>query len=187
MVGAVPQQSGEASGAQGRSLRLWGPFSGLGLAVAVAAGAADQATKVWLLSGFDLARRGYVHVLPLIDFVLTWNTGISYGLLQQPGTVGQWALLAFKIAAVIFLWLWLSRASSRLTAAALGLIIGGAVGNAIDRLHWPGVLDFVLFHIETAGFTFRWYVFNLADVAIVAGVIGLLYESLLRGGAVKAP
>ena len=70
---------------------------------------------------------------------------------------------------------------------ALGLIIGGAIGNAIDRLHWPGVMDFVLFHIETPGFTFRWYVFNLADAAIVAGVVGLLYESLLGGGAAKAP
>jgi signal peptidase II len=69
---------------------------------------------------------------------------------------------------------------------ALGLIIGGAIGNAIDRLHWPGVMDFVLFHIETAAFEFRWYVFNFADVAIVAGVLALLYESLL-GGAAKAP
>ena len=79
------------------------------------------------------------------------------------------------------------RAPSRLTAVALGMIIGGAVGNAVDRLHWPGVMDFVLFHVETAGFSFRWYVFNLADTAIVAGVIGLLYESLALGDAVKAP
>ena len=77
--------------------------------------------------------------------------------------LGDWALLAFKVAAVVFLWVWLARASSRLTALALGLIIGGAVGNAIDRLHWPGVMDFVLFHIETATWSFRWYVFNLAD------------------------
>jgi signal peptidase II len=76
---------------------------------------------------------------------------------------------------------------SRLTALALGLIIGGAVGNAVDRLHWPGVMDFVLLHVETASWRFRWYVFNLADVAIVAGVVGLLYESLRGGGAAKAP
>jgi signal peptidase II len=69
----------------------------------------------------------------------------------------------------------------------LGLLIGGALGNAIDRLHWPGVLDFVLLHVETASWSFRWYVFNLADVAIVAGVLGLLYESLRGGSAVKAP
>ncbi len=88
---------------------------------------------------------------------------------------------------MVFLWIWLARASSRLTAVALGLIIGGAVGNAIDRLHWPGVMDFVLFHVETATFSFRWYVFNLADVAIVAGVVGLLYEFAATGGAAKAP
>ena len=70
---------------------------------------------------------------------------------------------------------------------ALGLIIGGAVGNAIDRLHWPGVMDFVLFHVETAGFIFRWYVFNLADVAIVAGVAALLYNSFWVGSPQKRP
>ena len=88
---------------------------------------------------------------------------------------------------MVLLWIWLARASSRLTAVALGLIIGGAVGNAIDRLHWPGVMDFVLFHVETANWSFRWYVFNLADLAIVAGVVGLLYDSLRVGIAAKAP
>jgi signal peptidase II len=166
---------------------LWGRLSAFGLAIAVFAFLADQAAKFWLLDDFDLARRGSVAVTRFFDLVLTWNTGISYGLLQQEGTVGTWALFAFRLAAVIFLWVWLSRAPSRLSAAALGLIIGGAVGNGIDRLHWPGVMDFVLFHIETAGFSFRWYVFNLADVAIVAGVVGLLYESLLGWGAAKAP
>ena len=63
--------------------------------------------------------------------------------------------------------------------AGLGLIIGGAIGNAIDRLPTAAVADFVLFHVTTASFSFNWYVFNLADVAIVAGVIGLLYETLL--------
>lgn len=166
---------------------LWGRLSALGLGIAAITCIADQAAKFWLLDDFDIARRGSVAVAPYFDLVLTWNTGISYGLFPQQGLVGAWALLGFKVAAVIFLWVWLTRAPSRLTAAALGLIIGGAVGNALDRLHWPGVLDFVLFHVETAGFSFRWYVFNLADAAIVAGVVGLLYESLLGGGAAKAP
>lgn len=166
---------------------LWGRLSAFGLAFAAVTCLVDQAAKFWLLDSFDLANRGTVPVTRFIDLVLTWNTGISYGLLQQQGAAGTWALFAFRLAAVVFLWVWLTRAPSRLTAAALGLIIGGAVGNGIDRLHWPGVMDFVLFHIETAGFSFRWYVFNLADVAIVAGVVGLLYESLLFGGAVKAP
>jgi signal peptidase II len=175
-----------ATGTRGRG-SAWGPLSGLGLAVAVLACALDQATKFWLLDVFDLAGRGSIKVAPFTDFVLTWNTGISYGLFPQQGALGQWALLAFKVAAVIFLWVWLARSASRLTAAALGLIIGGALGNAVDRLHWPGVLDFVLWHVESAGFRLHWYVFNLADVAIVAGVIGLLYEAVRGDRAAKAP
>jgi len=166
---------------------LWGRLSAFGLAVAALTCVADQASKFWLLDDFDLANRGAVAVTPYVDLVLTWNTGISYGLFPQQGPLGAWTLLAFKVAVVIFLWVWLARSPSRLTALALGLIIGGAVGNAIDRVHWPGVMDFVLFHVETTGFSFRWYVFNLADVAIVAGVIGLLYESLWGGSAAKAP
>ena len=165
----------------------WGAQSLLGLAVAAATGLADQGSKFWLLYDFDLSDRFRVAVTPFVDFVLTWNTGISYGLFPQRGLFGAWALLAFKMAAVVALWAWLSRASSRLTAVALGLIIGGAIGNAIDRLHWPGVMDFVLFHVETANWNFRWYVFNLADVAIVAGVAALLYDSFLVGTPQKRP
>ena len=166
---------------------LWGRSSAFGLAIAAATCLVDQAAKFWLVDVFHLAGRGSVPALRFIDLVLTWNTGISYGLFQQQGMAAAGALFAVRLAAVIFLWVWLTRAPSRLSAAALGLIIGGAVGNGLDRLHWPGVMDFVLFHIDTAGFSFRWYVFNFADVAIVAGVVGLLYESLLGGGAAKAP
>jgi signal peptidase II len=166
---------------------LWGSLSAFGLFVAAAACLVDQLAKFWLLLVLHLNSHVPIAVTPFIELVLTWNTGISYGLFPQTGPIGPWALLAFKVVAVAFLWVWLARASSRLTALALGLIIGGALGNAIDRLHWPGVMDFVLLHLETARFSFRWYVFNLADVAIVAGVIGLLYESLRPGGAAKAP
>ena len=166
---------------------LTGPFTRIGLIAAAIACALDQASKIYLLSVYDLAARGVVRVLPFIDFVLTRNKGISYGLFQQEGPLGQWVLLIFKLLAVAVLWLWLSRASSRLTAFSLGLIIGGAIGNAIDRLAYGWVADFVLFHVSTANWRFNWYVFNLADVAIVAGVLGLLYESLLGGRAVKAP
>ncbi len=165
----------------------WGPLSALGLAVAAATGVVDQAAKLWLANVFDLGSRGQVALAPWLDFVLTWNTGISYGLFPQESALGQWALLAFKALVVVLLWVWLARTRSGLAATALGLIIGGAVGNAIDRLHWPGVMDFVLFHVETSGFSFRWYVFNLADVAIVAGVVGLLYDSSRTGNAAKAP
>ena len=166
---------------------LYGPLTWLGVAVAVLTAVLDQATKLWLLFGYDLASRGTVRLAPFVDLVLVWNTGISYGLFPQAGPLGQWALLGVKTVAVLLLWIWLARAGSRLTALALGLIIGGAVGNAIDRVAYGAVADFVLFHVTTAGWSFRWYVFNLADVGIVAGVIGLLYDSLLGTDAAKAP
>lgn len=164
----------------------WGPLTSFGLIVAGITCALDQVVKFWLLSALHPGGEQIV-VTPFLEFVLTWNTGISYGLFPQTGPIGPWALFAFKIVAVAFLWVWLARVSQRLTALSLGLVIGGAVGNAIDRLHWPGVLDFVFLHLDTASFNFRWYVFNLADVAICAGVAGLLYESLRRGDAAKVP
>jgi len=177
----------EAAPAEAERSYVWGRLSAFGLFVAAATCLADQALKFWLLLGLHLNSHIPIPMTPFAELALTWNTGISYGLFPQNGPIGPWALLAFKIVAVAFLWIWLSRVRSPLTALALGLIIGGAVGNAIDRLHWPGVMDFVLLHIETARWSFRWYVFNLADVAIVAGVIGLLYESLRQGDAAKAP
>src|ERR1700731_2749326 len=165
----------------------WGAQSLLGLAVAAATGLADQGSKFWLLSDFDLSERFRVAVTPFVDFVLTWNTGISYGLFPQEGPLGQWALLALKAIAAVLLWIWLARATSRLTAVALGLIIGGAVGNAIDRVAYGAVADFVLLHATTETFDFKWYVFNIADVAIVVGVAVLLYETLVGTGAAKAP
>jgi signal peptidase II len=166
---------------------LWGPLTPFALVIALLAAAVDQAVKLYLLFVVDLGARGSVTLTPFLDLVLTWNTGISYGLFPQKGPLGQWALLALKAIAVILLWIWLSRTSSRLTAASLGLIIGGAIGNAIDRFTYGAVADFVLFHLTTASFSFKWYVFNLADVAIVAGVVGLLYETLIDRGAAKAP
>src|SRR3981081_3058139 len=166
---------------------LWGPLTRFALAVALVAAALAQAAKPCLLFVCDLGARGIVTLTPFLDLVLTWNTGISYGLFRQEGPLGQWALLALKAIAVVLLWIWLSRASSRLTALSLGLIIGGAIGNAIDRFAYGAVADFVLFHVSTARFSFNWYVFNLADVAIVAGVIGLLYETLTGTSAAKAP
>lgn len=166
---------------------LCGPLTRDGLLVAVLTALADQALKLWVLFGIDLGGRGSIRLTPFLDLVLVWNRGISYGWFQQSGPAGQWALLAVKAVAVALLWIWLSRAQSRLTAIALGLIIGGAIGNAIDRIAYGAVVDFVLFHITTASWTFNWYVFNLADAAIVAGVTALLYGSFFADDAAKAP
>ena len=134
---------------------FYGPLTRLGLIAAVIAGAADQASKLWLLFWFDLANRGIVHLTPFLDLVLTWNTGISYGLFPQDSDFGRYVLLALKLAAVVLLWIWLARAESRLTALALGLIIGGAIGNAIDRMAYGAVVDFVLFHIHDTDVQFH--------------------------------
>jgi signal peptidase II len=166
---------------------LYGPLTRFGVLVAILVAAADQAVKLWLLRVFHLGDKAPVRLGPFFDLVLAWNTGISFSLFPQVGPFGQWALVGVKTVAVLLLWVWLARAGSRLTALALGLIIGGAVGNAVDRIAYGAVADFVFFHVTTAGWSFRWYVFNLADVAIVAGVIGLLYDSILGTDAAKAP
>jgi signal peptidase II len=166
---------------------LLGPLSALGLGIAVVSIALDQAVKLWLLYGLDLPARAPLRLLPVLDLVVVWNTGISYGLFPQSGPVGQWALLGVKVAAVMLLWVWLARVDRRWTALALGLIIGGAIGNAIDRVSFGAVFDFVLLHLDTAAGRWNWYVFNVADVAIVVGVAVLLVETFAAPDAVKAP
>jgi signal peptidase II len=165
----------------------WGPWSRFGLVVAAASAAIDQALKLWLIFVADLPARGIIRLTPFLDLVLIWNKGISYGLFQQQGPFGQWALLALKAVAVVLLWIWMARSTSRLTVLSLGLIIGGALGNAIDRVAYGAVADFILFHVTIGTFSFQWYVFNLADTAIVAGVIGLLYGSFWGERAAKVP
>ena len=164
---------------------LWGPHTRDGITAALLIGMLDQASKLWLYYAYDLAAKSPVKVLPVLDLVLTWNKGISYGLFQQDSAFGQWALFGVKVAATVFLWAWLSQATTRLTALSLGLIIGGALGNAVDRLAHGAVMDFV--HLHTPAYGFNWYVFNLSDTAIVAGVALLLYESLTGDRAAKAP
>ena len=163
------------------------PLLRSGLIAAAGALIADQASKLWLLYVFDIGRRGMVQVTPFFDLVLAWNTGISYGWLQDMGTTGQTLLLAGKALAVVLLAVWMARSQTRLAVIALGLIIGGAIGNAIDRIAYGAVVDFALFHIAIAGKTYSWYVFNLADAAIVAGVAALLYDSLSAPTAAKTP
>jgi signal peptidase II len=159
----------------------------LGLTTAVIVLALDQALKLWLLFVYELGSRGIVRLTPFLDLVLVWNRGISYGMFQQDGAMGQWLLLALTTLAVAALLVWLTRAESRVLVVSLGLIVGGAIGNAIDRLAYGAVADFVLLHLSTTSFSFQWYVFNLADAAIVAGVAGLLYDAFVGRRAAKQP
>jgi signal peptidase II len=149
--------------------------------------ALDQASKLWLLEIFDIAHKGAVSVTPFFDLVLAMNPGISFGWFQNDGTVAQIVLLTIKAVAVIVLAIWMARSRTWLATLALGLIIGGAIGNAIDRFAYGAVVDFALFHLQIGGNRWEWYVFNLADVAIVAGVAALLYDSFVGGPAAKAP
>lgn len=158
-----------------------------GVIAAVAALIADQAIKLWLLFVLDIGRLGAVRITPFFDLVLAWNTGISYGWFQNDSPTGAAILLAIKAVAVVLLAIWMARSHTRMATIGLGLIIGGAIGNAIDRFAYGAVVDFALFHVQIGGKTFSWYVFNLADVAIVAGVIALLYDSFFGAPAAKAP
>ncbi|WP_035638978.1 signal peptidase II, partial [Bradyrhizobium sp. ORS 375] len=121
------------------------------------------------------------------DLVLAWNIGISFGWLQNDSPLAQYGLMAVKAVAVVALAIWMARSETKLATTALGLIIGGAIGNGIDRLAYGAVVDFALFHIEIGGTVYNWYIFNMADVAIVAGVAGLLYDSFFGAHAAKAP
>jgi signal peptidase II len=158
-----------------------------GAIAAIATLILDQASKLWLLFVFDIASKGRVAVTPFFDLVLAWNVGISFGWFQNDSLLAQAVLTAIKAVAVIVLAVWMARSRSLLATLALGLIIGGAIGNAIDRVAYGAVVDFALFHVQIMGNTYTWYVFNLADVAIVAGVAGLLYDSFLGVPAAKAP
>jgi signal peptidase II len=145
----------------------------LGFLVAVVTLAADQGHKIWMLDVFDIAARQPVALTPFLDLVMAWNPGISYSLLSAGTPQGRLALLVLSLAATLLLSVWLWRAPNRITTVGLGLIVGGALGNAYDRFAYGAVADF--FHFHVGGF--HWYIFNIADVAIVAGVGLLLYES----------
>jgi signal peptidase II len=165
---------------------LWGPLSAVGIWWAVVTLVIDQAYKWWMLGVYRIQDRGPVRVVPFLDLVYLNNKGISYGLLPLDSPLGQWLLAGFAVLAVLAMAVWLARhARTALMAASLGLIMGGALGNGIDRLVLGGVADFIQVH----AFGYYWYVFNIADAAIVAGVCGLLYDSfgVSRNGAAKPP
>ena len=149
------------------------PLTGLGLLAGLLALAADQASKAWILYGLDLPALGRVQLLPVLNLTMVWNRGITFGLLNGAGAWSYLVLAALALAVVAALYLWLRRAESRVTAIALGAIGGGAIGNVIDRLRLGAVVDFIDTHIGD----WHWYVFNVADAAIVCGVAALIIES----------
>lgn len=151
--------------------RFWGPLSRLGLIIASWVFALDQLTKFWVLRIINLDERPPLQLTPFADLAMAWNKGVSYGLLT---THAQGILVVMSLFISAVLWIWLARATLPLAAVSLGLIIGGALGNALDRLLHGAVADFVHLHWGT----WSWYIFNVADIAIVAGVVLLVYDGL---------
>ena len=110
---------------------------------------------------------------------MVWNPGVSYGLFEQDTAAGRWVLVAFNLVACAGLWFWLARQGRGWDAFAIGLVIGGALGNALDRAIYGAVADFFSLH----AFGYYWYVFNVADVAIVLGVGMMLLDALRPAGS----
>jgi len=159
------------SEADQRRLRL------TGLAVAALTFIADQASKFALLhgAGFIGMKPGEsVPVLPFFELVMVWNPGISYGLFPAGGTLGTLMLVAMILAVVGFLGWWLWKAGSMAVAIGCGLVIGGGLGNLLDRLLYGAVADFFHFY----AFGYHWYVFNIADVAVTLGAVAFIYDVL---------
>ena len=154
--------------------RAWGPLAPLTLGLAIIVFGIDQLHKYWMLDVYGIIEKAPVHITSFFDLVMVWNKGVSYGLFT---THTQEWLIALTLAIAVLLWVWACGAKRAIAAAAIGMVIGGALGNAFDRLVRGAVADFFLFYYQQ----FSWYVFNIADIAIVAGVALLMYESLFLG------
>ena len=136
--------------------------------------AADQLSKWWILESFNLPQKGSVELLPFLNLTMVWNKGISMGLMTADGDLGRWLLVAVTSIVTIALVVWLVRCNDKWLSLALGGLIGGAVGNIIDRIVHGAVADFIHLH----AFNWSFYVFNVADAMISLGVIILLLDGL---------
>jgi lipoprotein signal peptidase len=152
----------------------------LGLPIALAVLAADQASKWFVLEALRLPEVRHIPLLAAgpfgFDLTMVWNRGVTFGLLagEAPWHAPALAVAALLIAGLLLRWM--SRAENRVTAAALGAVIGGAVGNVIDRFRFGAVADF----FDAHAWGWHWYVFNIADAAIVCGVVALVGDALFR-------
>ncbi|OYD84973.1 signal peptidase II [Azospirillum brasilense] len=151
------------------------PSAGLRLAGAIGAAilVVDQLTK-WVALEQLLEPPRLIEVTPFLNFVLGFNTGVSFGLLENDSAHGPWLLSGAALLVVAVLVVWAARSDSRAEAASFGAIAGGAVGNVIDRLRQGAVTDFIDLH----AFGWHWPTFNVADIGITGGVGLLLLSGL---------
>lgn len=134
----------------------------------------DQLSKYWILFDFHLPEKGSVAICPGLNFTMVWNHAITFGMFGGAGSAGRVIFSTISLIIVAGLLTWMARTSRPLIALLAGAITGGAVGNVLDRLRYGAVVDFIHAH----AFGWSWYVFNIADAAIVCSVIGLILDSL---------
>jgi signal peptidase II len=144
-----------------------------GLIVALVTLVLDQWSKWAALAALDPAQP--ISVTPFFNLVLVWNRGVSFGMFHSSGAFAPWLLSGLALAVVIGLVIWLKRTDQLLTGLGLGLVIGGAAGNVVDRIRFGAVIDFLDFHL--AGY--HWPAFNVADAAICVGAVLMLADGLL--------
>ncbi|MBN8531166.1 MAG: lipoprotein signal peptidase [Alphaproteobacteria bacterium] len=146
----------------------------LGIGVATAVFAMDQISKLLVLHDSSIPEQP-LEITYFFNLVLVWNRGVSFGLFAHNAEAARWMLVAvgLGLSAMVAVWLW--RSAARLTSVATGLVLGGALGNILDRLLYGAVVDFLDFHLDA----WHWPAFNIADSAICVGVCLLIIESFL--------
>ena len=137
----------------------------------------DQLSKWFILNELMLETKGSIPLLPFLSFSMVWNSGISMGLAID-NIIGDWGVIAMTFGITLWLFHWMVGCLHKIESLALAMIIGGAVGNIIDRISYGAVADFIHFH----AFDYNFYVFNVADAAISIGVVILLFDGLRGGG-----
>ncbi len=153
----------------------------LAYSVAAVVLAVDQLSKFWILDVLKLEATGPIEVLPFFRLSMVWNQGVSFGLLRAVSDPMRWLLVVFALVVIALLIWWAGRQARRLPALALGLIIGGAIGNnLIDRVRFGQVADFLDFSAVRVGTLHFPWVFNVADSAITVGVVLLLLDSFFH-------
>lgn len=149
----------------------------LGLAIAAVTLAADQVSKYLLIGVMQANGFQPIEITPFFNLVMVWNRGVSFGLFASNMEIVRWLLVVMSICVSIGLLIWMYRAANRWLSIGLGLVVGGAIGNAIDRVVYGAVADFFDFYLAGVG---HWPAFNIADSAIVVGVGFLLIDSLFQ-------
>ena len=149
-----------------------------GLILAILVAVSDQTSKWWIVD-VVMQPPKFIPVTDFFNLVLAYNRGVSFGMLNMQSEIGPWILAAVSLAITFGLLVWMWRANKKLTVVALSLIIGGAVGNVIDRLIYGAVVDFISLHAKG----FSWYIFNIADIFIVLGVILFILSQIFKSSS----